>query len=707
MFFAVRRALRGEKGFTLLEMMIIIGILGMLSAMVVPLFNQMNRAQRVRATREKLDVVRTAIVGPANIYDGHGLRVVGGYAGDENALPKLYASDWDNERKAWVWQEVYKEDPTGYGQPRGLWLKGPEPGTAELADDAPDYSAWSGPYLSYPYDPYPGNTRNLEWSKDGDNSLFEQRQAEGKLSDAWGQVFYFLKEPDGDGTALLIVSAGPDGKIALPEPPHLYDETVPVNKDNIAVKIRHHDWYTVKRVQRIVATREKLDTIRMAVIGMAAAYNERGLRVVGGYAGDIDTLPKLYASYWNDELNAWVWQEEENEDLTGRGQPRGLWRGPEPGVAGLAGDAPDYTDWRGPYLSYPYDPYPDNTRNLQWIEGGDNSLFEQRQAEGKLSDAWGQILYFFKEPDGEGTALLIVSAGPDGEIAVPEPGQFYDEALPENNDNIVFTIRHHEWYTVNQSFEVEQTKRLLEMVRSALLGPQDAFDVAGRRIVGGYLGDLGRWPTLWQWDEEENKWAVSPEPEEADQPTTGQPRGLWVWHTDEGESNFETGFAWRGPYLAEPWGEGPGEVLRDVWGTPLRFELDGKSLAVTSAGRDRDFDKTADNLMMSVDAGQWHAGAMTVSGTIVNKNLADGLHAKVKIYNAGGEAATVTDYVYLEPGRYSTFSLVCTEIHAGMRLLEAWKKDGAGAVMTDRVYLFIGAGKTQSPTAERLVLTVE
>jgi prepilin-type N-terminal cleavage/methylation domain-containing protein len=38
----------------------------------------------------------------------------------------------------------------------------------------------------------------------------------------------------------------------------------------------------------------------------------------------------------------------------------------------------------------------------------------------------------------------------------------------------------------------------MEVIRRAIVGDPDRFDENGRRIIGGYVGDMEKWPDLWE-----------------------------------------------------------------------------------------------------------------------------------------------------------------------------------------------------------------
>ncbi len=502
----------------------------------------------------------------------------------------------------------------------------------------------------------------------------------------------------------------------------------------VSVVVPAFGYITGKQYDKL--TREKLEAVRTAIAGPQNTYDERGLRVVRGYAGDLDALPKLYKCVWDSGDKRWNTVAEEvyhGGDLTTDpahpyiGQPCGLWERE-------TGEESPGTDWKGPYLGYPKALYANKDQ-----EG----ISPLRKTEGILSDAWGRALFFIKEQDADGVCLLIISAGPDGEAALPPENlpagplgrnAYRNATDPENKnkDNIVLEITPEEWLTPNQGIQKERTRQILEQVRTALLGPADAYDPLGRRIVGGYIGDMGQWPTLWEWNAEEEKWAVSVSDE--GQPREGQPRGLWVWTgSDEGYSDHEqgggrdTGFCWRGPYLSKPWEEGENEVLRDAWDRALKFELGTKTLTITSAGPDKDYGTADDNQKIEIALDQWLVREMQVRGSVRNETprvyvedppdsgqwvpvpdteQPDDAELQLRLYHRPGEEPLEVS-VTASAGETVHFALSApvSGISAGLRRLEVNMAAG-GLAGPNNLSLFIGAWGTQSPAEGKLTILV-
>ncbi|MCL0052757.1 type II secretion system GspH family protein [Peptococcaceae bacterium] len=465
--------------------------------------------------------------------------------------------------------------------------------------------------------------------------------------------------------------------------------------------------------ERIERTKERLELVRTAILGPRDAFDARGFRVIGGYVGDMRSLPGLYKSVWSATGGRWVW--EDKEVVLATGQPLGLWvRGDQ--LHGITtGVTPSWDNWRGPYITYPTDPFPGDAEGLYdpARHDGKNSLdeFHMRQTEGKLSDAWGRALLFWREDpkttphDPNDDTLWIISEGPDR--ASDWSDGKYNPNAPANQDNLVVKITPAEWFDPNRPAEERETQRILDHIRDALLGPPDAFDPSGRRIIGGYLGDMGAWPELYKWDG--NKWTIA-----TGTPVIGQPRALWTNDPGTGGTadltgTITNGFGWRGPYLPKPWGTGADEVLRDAWGEPLEFKLDTNAspqkLTITSAGPDRDFDVKDDNITRTITKCQWTT-TMTVKGKVVRISTGQCLGVNIALYHQPGKSIseTVTIATGSTVAEFALpFALPKDPIHAGQRLIIA---TGIATGVTDSTTVFIGAGGTQSPVEHELILEV-
>jgi len=139
------------RGFTLIEMVIVIGIVAILAALITPLAVNQIAQKRFDACREELVLVRQAIVGDPTLIQG-GIRSSFGFVGDLGTLPATLTDL--TTQGAW---SPWPQD-SGYG-----WFWG-----------------WRGPYLS-------------------------------EVDDPWGQPYRYATAGLPTGIAARIWSIGPDG----------------------------------------------------------------------------------------------------------------------------------------------------------------------------------------------------------------------------------------------------------------------------------------------------------------------------------------------------------------------------------------------------------------------------------------------------------------------------------------------------------------
>lgn len=678
--FYIKKLLKNNAGFTLLEVICVVAIMGMMAAMVVPASAGVMRNARISATQTRLDDVKAAIIGARGAQANS---AAGGFAGDTGRLPYLFGVIWNEAESRWDWDfeqteagggTILKTVNDGTGQPAELWKAIP-----------PAYASpeWAGPYLSFPRDPYPDDTKNLSPDfnnpADADWQIFSRKQVEGRLSDAWGRALYFWLEyplmPDPDnpnieypdtgdktGATLWIISAGPDGK-AVFDAGGIYDENGKENRDNIVVKIMPRAWYWENNDIKTAETQATLSAIRSAVVGSG-----RGAPP-SGYIGDMGTWPELYM--WDAASGVWTVAPEGAPPADTFYSPRGLWVRPE--------DDSQAALWSGPYLDPPWG-------------GAENEL---------LVDAWGKPLHFERVAAGGGSAvserLEIVSGGMDMDIGTP-------------GDNITMTIHDYEWKKDGQNPEPRkkaEAKSLLEQVSAAFIGGGPARDAAGRVIMTGYLADTGALPDITD-------------------PATPD----WLWEAPE--NPLPEGFSWNGPYYPKPEN---GEIL-DPWGNPLVFireTIAGQEvLRVTSGGPDGAPD-TGDEQELTIAPGDWQTEDFKIEGVILNPTRWEVVTTVVGLPDPEDEEGTITVmhvpdpdvvpsweitfWLYALPGETPLehtvpvsgldgqvpFSVDIPACAVGKRIL-AVEQDG---IEMARIILQIGAGGTHSPAADRLTVTID
>jgi general secretion pathway protein G len=112
----IRYKIAANRGFTLVETVIIIVILGILAAVATVQFGDVSDDARFRATLTEMDAVAKAIVGNPDIYS-RGTRSDFGYVGDIGALPPNLDALYSNPGGYTTWDGPYIKgavDPQDY-----------------------------------------------------------------------------------------------------------------------------------------------------------------------------------------------------------------------------------------------------------------------------------------------------------------------------------------------------------------------------------------------------------------------------------------------------------------------------------------------------------------------------------------------------------------------------------------------------------------
>ncbi|MCD4824321.1 MAG: hypothetical protein K8S55_06920 [Phycisphaerae bacterium] len=480
-------------------------------------------------------------------------------------------------------------------------------------------------------------------------------------------------------------------------------------------------------------TEENLEKVRTAILGPRDVFDADGRCVLGGYVGDMEAMPELYASRWTDAgTGSWRWGWSTQEDLTdldseGRpmGHPRGLWESQWSRQVGAAGPDPidlcAAGDWRGPYVGTPADAYPGDTKHYERdygsYHGGDNDEIHMRQAHGKLSDGWGRALLFCK--DNAGT-LWIVSEGPDRRSTWTYNGggdwSPYDPAAAANLDNIYARITQAEWQNRLDDIraaKIAETRGTLNDIRTAFVGENAAVRNSG------FTGDLGEWPTLYKWNAASSQW------DKDNNSGEGQPRGLWTQNADGNAATgvggnelpaLAQGLGWRREYLAQPWGDTADEqLIVDAWGKAVRFAYDvanatddpnnTNKLTVTSLGANGVINGTPatddDDISITVRGPEWSAGSYLLH-RLQTHNAISGT-TKARFYYGGGsvgdvETSGVTGVWTLgdtsASGNPAAFSYSGVT-RSGVRCLVVWNDTGDG----------VGGPADSKPNADETVIT--
>jgi prepilin-type N-terminal cleavage/methylation domain-containing protein len=340
-----------NNGFTLLEVLIVVGIMGVIAAMVWPLRAVLDDSQREKVTHEQVRVIRQAILGHDQVVDRLDRdRIVSGYVGDMGDWPELWEPGGTggsgglgkDDRGVFIkdrfqWERPYQEVTASaraaqsLGQPRGLWTRHlRDAATADIKDRPGENKTWLGPYLSPPVasrralgSQYATSQDAYEALDEADRAYFHLLQGDGQLVDGWNRAFRFFlsKDPADSGSdddeVFWIVSLGQDGRGDFPEDMfEYYDDGVTdpyykraVNQDNIVTRLYKSEWRELLRLMG----RRSGSTSRLVFMTQDSIEKQ----IVRALIGDAPAGPNT--GFTGDNLkwpDLWNWVCRFGRDLT-------------------------------------------------------------------------------------------------------------------------------------------------------------------------------------------------------------------------------------------------------------------------------------------------------------------------------------------------------------------------------------------------------
>ncbi len=570
--------MRGDKGMTLMELLIVISILGLLVTLVLPFQGRMNDNVKKEETVQLLEVIRFGLLGAENAYDANGNRTLGGYVGDYGRLPQFVVHEWDDSTKEWnIPKDASSPDkpelldtsvPYNFDDsvmPLGLWtnlirLEGGDP--EELMEEE-----WKGPYVAPPRDDfkrdddiYTYTAPNSSGEHDENSRHFLLRQGEGRLTDGWGSslLVYF-----DDKENLYFVSAGSDRRINFgtvgtsgstdygPIDPRL-----PNNDDNLVLLISKEQWNLED--QKRAMTQEMLRDMKIAIIGQRGSVTD-GVSQPNGFVADMGSAELLTGSYVYDSGTTTVYKCIESH-------------------ISPAGSFSASSEWEA-------------------VTGGSTGKTE---ADFPYVPEW-------------------------------EEGRQYHAAKPQ-------------LILINSDYVKVET-------------PAGSGEYRYFRCVQDAHGQNPTASSSTYWVEDNTfagqDWVLNYDP------STMYEENIIASWAYNGIVGF--GVGWRGPYTTFNT-----RTLSDAWGTEIRFAPNDQGMAILSAGPDKDFATTADNITESIQRTEYE-----VPLTVIVKPTAAGVTPAV--------TTSVNDYMAV----YSAFNGEIASIKAKL-------SSGAGS---DGVFLFTNAGR--------------
>ncbi|MFW5733753.1 MAG: prepilin-type N-terminal cleavage/methylation domain-containing protein [Oceanidesulfovibrio sp.] len=326
-----------ERGMTLMELIIVIGILGILTAMVLPIGASMDDHTKREKTLELFEALRFAVLGAPNSFDERGDKIIGGYVGHYGGLPALYVYTWDDATDGFVHPDNGTGNPVrtnnngtanhvSWGSAAGddaampvaLWdteVRTEGVTTNGGYVEVVDREKWNGPYLVPPPDKFPDDDDLFQFTDSPtddeerhENRSFLLRQGGSeRILDGWGSALVFYRagedlDGDGFGDDLYAISAGSDRRIDFdfdPEDP-LRDPSGAVlrdNKDNIVLRIAASEWRLDD--QKTAAARRVLNALKTAIVGRSGTVTD-GVLQPNGFIADIGGAEPIVGSVVNN-----------------------------------------------------------------------------------------------------------------------------------------------------------------------------------------------------------------------------------------------------------------------------------------------------------------------------------------------------------------------------------------------------------------------
>lgn len=299
------------NGFTLLEVLVVVGIMGLMAAMIWPMRGTLDDSQRERVTTEKMDSIVEAILGHDQVKDPYDMsRIIGGYVGDMGEWPGLYEPGgsglgderglFDSGRFRWSpFKPVPDTKKESLGQPRGLWTR------YLMNQSSPNITSddWKGPYLTPPVTRNPALGKHYAKNQDEyvnldftDREYFHLLQGSEQLTDGWNRAFrFFITE---GGETFCIVSLGARGFGYEDDYVQDCDKDSPENEGKIVRPLRKSDWVAVKthssRRSSVTTKLIFLTEYRIEQNIVRALIGESPSGPNTGYTGDLLDWPELF-----------------------------------------------------------------------------------------------------------------------------------------------------------------------------------------------------------------------------------------------------------------------------------------------------------------------------------------------------------------------------------------------------------------------------